>query len=77
MTDLFFTTNSCQLCKPIKKQIEEGRYPDIQIISDNISLMMGYNVRSVPSIFSEKEKRLIVGQKAVIDYLEGKVGSSS
>lgn len=75
--DLFFTTSSCQLCKPIKKKIEDGVYQGLDIVSDDIALMMQYNVRSVPAVFSKESGKLIVGQKAVIEYLEGKSGSSS
>lgn len=76
MRDLFFTTSSCQLCKPIKKKIEDKYYSNVDIFSDNIEFMMEYNVKSVPAIFSRELDKLIVGQKAVIEYLEAKRGSS-
>jgi len=77
MKDLFFTTNSCMLCKPIKEKILSGEFPDVEIINEDIEKMLEYRVMSVPAIYSVDKGELIIGQKKVLEYLGGKVGTGS
>lgn len=69
---LFFTTNNCQLCKPIKGKITAGDYPkaEIEFINEDVEKMYEYGVKAVPSIFVENRNELIVGQGKVLKYLE-------
>lgn len=67
---VFYTTPSCQLCKPFKKKISEGKY-DVNIrVCDDIVEMSENLVRSVPAL-KTFEGELVVGAKAVDEYLKG------
>lgn len=72
MKALFFTTNNCKLCKPIKGNITDGKYTkvDIEIINEDIERMYEYGVKSVPSLFVADSNELIVGQEKVMKYME-------
>lgn len=66
---VFYTTPSCQLCKPFKKKIAEGEYAINIRVCDDIVEMSENLVRSVPAL-KTFEGGLIVGAKAVDEYLK-------